>query len=112
MRRGAVLVSNDQPFFIDELKLIANQGQHSFNDQYDNMELNPRVSFRYSWDGSTWSDYEDAYLGKIGQYEYDTSLFGLGFGSFFTIEISTTENIPFSIQNVLINWTPTPMMRY
>ena len=112
LRRGAVLTSNDQPFYIDEMKLIANQGQHSFNDQYDNMELNPRVSFRYSWDGATWSDYEDAYLGKIGMYEYDTSLFGLGFGSFFTIEISTTENIPFSIQNVLINWTPTSMMRY
>lgn len=112
LRRGSVLTSNDQPFYIDELKLIANQGQHSYDNHYDNVELNPRVSFRYSWDGSTWSDYEDAYLGKIGEYRYDTSVFGLGFGTFFTVEISTSEPIPFCIENALINWTPTSIMRY
>jgi len=117
LRRGAVLTSDAMPFFIDELKLIANQGQHSFQDQnklkWDHFkDFNPRVSFRYSWDGSTFSDYEDAYLGKVGEYYYDTSIFGLGFGTFFTLEISTTENIPLAIENVLISWSPTSMMRY
>ena len=106
MRRGGVLTSNDQPFYIDDMRLIINNGQHSFNDQYDNLELNPRVSIRYSWDGSTWSDYEDAYMGKIGRYDYETNIYGCGMGRYFTLEISTTENIPMSIENLQISWSP------
>lgn len=106
MRRGGVLTSNDCPFYIDNLRLIVNNGQHSFNDQYDNMEANPRVSIRYSWDGATWSDYEDAYLGKIGRYDYETNFYGCGMGRFFTLEVSTTENIPMSLENLQISWSP------
>jgi hypothetical protein len=105
MRRGGVLTSNDCPFYIDNIRLITNNGQHSFNDQYTNLELNPRVSFRYSWDGSTWSDYADTYMGKIGQYDYETNLYGCGMGRFFTLEISTTEPIPMSIENLQISWS-------
>ena len=104
MRRGGVLTSTDCPFFIDAAELILNNGQHSFNDQYINLELNPRVSIRYSWDGSTWSDYEDYDMGKIGQYEYSTTAWQLGCGKYFTLEISTTESIPFAIENLKIQW--------
>lgn len=104
MRRGGVLTNTDCPFFIDAAELIVNNGQHSFNNQYDNMELNPRVSVRYTWDGGNWSDYEDAYLGKIGQYDYSTTFWQLGYGKYFTLEISTTENIPFAIENLKIQW--------
>jgi hypothetical protein len=104
MRRGGVLTSTDCPFFIDAAELIVNNGQHSFNNQYDNIELNPRVSVRYTWDGGNWSDYEDAYLGKIGQYDYSTTFWQLGYGKYFTLEISTTENIPFAIENLKIQW--------
>lgn len=106
LRRGGVLTSNNQPFYIDCLRLITNNGQHSFNDQYTNLELNPRISFRYSWDGATWSDYEDAYAGKIGQYDYETNIYGCGMGRFFTLEISSTENIPMAIENLQISWSP------
>lgn len=106
MRRGGVLTSNNQPFYIDDMRLVINNGQHSFDDHYDNMEANPRVSVRYSWDGSTWSDYEDAYMGKIGQYDYETNIYGCGMGRFFTLEISTTENIPMAIENLQISWSP------
>ena len=106
MRRGGVLTSTDCPFFIDSAELIVNNGQHSFNDQYDNLELNPRVSIRYSWDGSTFSDYEDYYLGKIGRYDYSTTAWHLGCGKYFTLEISTTEPIPFAIENLKIAWCP------
>lgn len=106
VRRGGVLTSNDTPFYIDWLRLITNNGQHSFNDQYTNLEMNPRISFRYSWDGSTWSDYEDAYAGKIGQYDYETNVYGCGMGRFFTLEVSTTEEIPFAIENLQISWSP------
>lgn len=106
LRKGGVLTSNDQPFYIDEIELIVNNGQHSFDNHYDNMELNPRVSIRNSWDGMLFSDYEDAYLGKIGVYDWVTSFYNMGMGKFFTLEISTTENIPFSIENLKISWQP------
>lgn len=106
MRRGGVLTSDDRPFYIDSAELVVNNGQHSFNDQYDNLELNPRISIRYSWDGSTWSDYEDYYLGKIGRYDYSTTIWQLGFGKYFTLEISTTEPVPFAIENLKIAYSP------
>jgi len=106
MRRGGVLTSNDCPFYIDSAELIVNNGQHSFNDQYDNLELNPRVSIRYSWDGSTFSDYEDYYLGKIGRYDYSTTVWGLGMGKYFTLEISSTESVPLSIENLKVAFSP------
>ena len=110
LRRGGVLTTNNCPFYIDNLRLITNNGQHSYNDQYDNKELNPRISFRYSWDGATWSDYEDAYFGKIGEYTYETNIYGCGLGRYFTLEVSTTEPIPLSIQNLQIKFSPSSLM--
>ena len=109
LRRGGVLVSDDQPFYIDSAELICNQGQHSFNDSYTNLELNPRVSIRYSWDGSTWSDYEDYYLGKIGNYDYSTTIWHCGMGKYFTLEVSTTEKIPFCLENLKVSFSPTSL---
>ena len=107
LRRGSVLTANNCPFYIDSAQLIVNNGQHSFNDQYTNKELNPRVSIRYTWDGATWSDYEDYFLGKIGQYDYNTTIWHCGMGSYFTLEISTTEPIPFSIEMLKVSFSPT-----
>lgn len=107
MRRGAVLTSNDRPFYIDSAEIICNNGQLSFDNHYDNIEMNPRISIRYSWDGSTFSDYEDYYMGKLGRYDYSTTIWQLGMGSYFTVEISTTEAIPFSIQNLKVAYSPT-----
>lgn len=106
LRRGSVLTSDDCPFFIDSAQIITNNGQHSFDDHYDNMELNPRIQIRYTWDGGNWSDYEDYYAGKIGQYDYSTTIWQLGLGSFFTLEISTTEAVPFAIENLKIQFEP------
>lgn len=109
MRRGGVITSNGQPFYIDMMRLVTNNGQLSFDNHYDNIELNPRVSFRYTWDGGDFSDYEDAMTGKLGRYDYETIIYGCGFGRYFTLEISTTEQIPFSVQNLEIKFTPTSM---
>lgn len=106
MRRGGVLTSADCPFYIDSAELIVNNGQQSFDNHYDNLELNPRVSIRYSWDGSTFSDYEDYYMGKIGRYDWSTTVWHLGMGKYFTLEISTTEPIPFAIENLKIAFSP------
>lgn len=106
VRRGGVLTSNDCPFYIDMAEIVVNNGQHSFNDQYTNLEMNPRLSIRYSWDGSTWSDYEDYYLGKIGSYDYSTTVYQLGMGKYFTLEISSTEPIPMAIENLKVSFSP------
>ena len=117
MRRGGVLTSNDQPFFIDSLELVCNQGQHDtrFFNLVDGAvsqpsdDVNPRVSIRYSWDGGNFSDYEDYYLGKVGDYQWNTVAWHLGFGKFFTLEVSTTEKIPFAIENLKVGWSPSAM---
>ena len=117
MRRGGVLTSNDQPFFIDSLELICNQGQQQ--TKLSNLvtgaieqppsDLNPKIVVRYTWDGGDWSDYEDYYLGKVGNYQYNTVMWHLGFGSYFTLEVSTTEPIPFCIENLKIGWQQSGM---
>lgn len=113
MRRGGVLTSNDQPFFIDSLEVICNQGQQTTAMSSlvtgqpvvpETPGRNPRVSIRYSWDGATWSDYEDCYLGPLGVYTWGTVLWQLGMGRFFTLEISTTEPVPFAIENLKVAW--------
>lgn len=119
LRRGGVLTSNDQPFYIDAIELVCNQGQHS--NKFANLvtgaleqpvdgDNNPRVSIRYSWDGGNFSDYEDYYLGKVGQYNWETVAYDLGLGKYFTLEISTTEEIPFAIENLKVTWAPSAMM--
>jgi hypothetical protein len=117
MRRGGVLTSNDQPFFIDSLELICNQGQQQTKlsnlvtgaIEQPQTDLNPKIVVRYSWDGGDWSDYEDYYLGKVGNYQYNTVMWHLGFGSYFTLEVSTTEPIPFCIENCKIAWQQSGM---
>lgn len=109
MRRGSVLTSNDQPFYIDSAEIICNNGQLSFDNHYDNIEMNPRISIRYSWDGATFSDYEDYYMGKLGRYDYSTVIWQLGMGSYFTLEVSTTEPIPFAIENLKVAYSLTSM---
>ena len=118
MRRGGVMVNDCSPFFIDAVELVCNQGQQSTTfaniatgalEQPVDGELNPRVAVRYSWDGATFSDYEDCYLGRVGNYEWTTTLWQLGFGKYFTIEISTTEKIPFAIENLKVEWSPSSM---
>ena len=117
MRRGGVMISNDCPFFVDSVELICNQGQQS--TKFANLvtgtldqpptDINPRIAVRYSWDGATFSDYEDYYLGNVGQYEWSTVMWHLGYGKYLTLEISTTEKIPFSIQNLKVAWNPSGM---
>ena len=109
MRRGGMVTFENRPFYIDQLRLVTNNGQHSYDSRYTDMELNPRISFRYSWDGAEFSDYEDAMGGKIGRYDYETNIYGCGMGRYFTLEISTTENIPFAIENLQVSWSPTSL---
>ena len=116
LRRGGVLTSTDQPFYIDSAEIICNNGQQS-SDLYNLVDgkakaqpdagLNPRIQIRYSWDGATFSDYEDYFLGRVGNYDWSTTAWSLGCGKFFTLEISTSEKVPFCIQSLKIAFSPT-----
>jgi len=113
MRRGGCITSNDQPFFVDSAEIVVNNGQQQgdlFNlidgelKQPGDTDLNPRISVRYSWDGGNWSDYEDYYLGKIGEYAWSTVIWEMGMGRYLTVEVSTSEKIPFCIQQFKMAW--------
>lgn len=114
LRRGGVMTSNDQQFYIDSAEIVCNNGQH--DTRFANLatgamdqpvdDVNPRIQIRYSWDGATFSDYEDYYLGHVGAYEWQTIVWHLGLGRYFTLEISTTEKIPFAIENLKVAWSP------
>ena len=45
----------------------------------------------------------------VGDYEWETTVYGCGLGMFFTLVISTTEKIPFCIENLKVSWTPSSM---
>lgn len=116
LRRGGVLTNTDCPFYIDSAEIVCNNGQQDtdlFNlvdgkaKTQPDTELNPRIQIRYSWDGATFSDYEDYYLGRVGNYDWSTTAWHLGCGRFFTLEISTTEKVPFCIQSLKIAFSPT-----
>jgi hypothetical protein len=55
---------------------------------------------RWSFDGATFSDMETAPMGKIGQYDYETIFYNLGYGRYLTIELSCTENCPFTLMGI------------
>jgi hypothetical protein len=118
LRRGGCVTSNGCPFYVDCIELVCNNGQHTL-DLFNLMDgtpkkpnngqedINPRVAIRYSWDGAEFSDYEDVFLGKQGAYDWSTMLWHLGLGKYFTLEISTTERIPFCIENLKVEFSPT-----
>ena len=112
MRRGGVITNSHQPFYIDAIDIIVNNGQVGYPVIPGNflsqtgIEGNPRISIRYTWDGATWSDYGDTYLGKVGNYDWTATFWHLGMGKYFTLEISTTEKIPLSIESLNIQYEP------
>lgn len=90
-RIGGVIYNDYSPFFIDSLRLVVNNGQIS------SPEASPQVAIRYSWDGTSWSEYELGCIGRIGQYDYNTDFWKLGMGSLFSVEIVCTDDMDFTI---------------
>lgn len=94
-------MTDGTPFYIDSLDIIMNNGQSG-----DYIVDNPRINVRYSWDGATYSDMEEYNFGQLGKYDYVTTVWQCGLGKYFTLEVSTTEEIPLVIENLKINYSP------
>lgn len=91
-RRGGVISADFGPWYCDALKLILNSGQ------VKDINLDPKVSMRYSWDGgTTWSNQWIGSIGRQGMYSWLVQWDNMGMGEELTIEISSTDNWPMSI---------------
>lgn len=93
-RVGGVIYSDHLNFVCDWVQVVTNNGQ------VDTVSTDSLVSMRWTFDGSTFSDKETAPLGKIGQYDYETMFYNLGYGRYLTIELSCTENCPFTLMGI------------
>jgi len=99
-RVSGAIIDGWTPFYCDSLKLITNNGQVPTPD------VNPRISLRYSWDGSTWLDQEIGTVGEIGRYEWITQWWNLGMGSVLMLEFSSSDPWNFSIIDAKIQGEP------
>lgn len=98
LRRGGIVQSNHQHFFIDSIEVLTNNGQYRY------IPKGPaQMMMRYSVDGSTWSDHEVVDIGAVGEYDYDCIFYDFGMAKEFTVELSSTDNIPFALYAIKID---------
>lgn len=95
-RRSGVMLMDYSPFYCNDLKLICNNGDVPVPD------LNPKITLRWSWDGSTWSDQEVGLIGTQGRYDWISEWWTLGYGSMLTVEITCSDPMNFCILNAKI----------
>lgn len=93
-RVGGVIFSDHLNFACDWVQLVTNNGQNS------NILEDAMCCMRWSFDGATFSDLETAPMGKVGEYQYETIWYNLGFGRYLTLELSCTENCPFTLMGI------------
>lgn len=91
-RIGGMIYSNHNNFYIDVLTIEMNNGQTPKTNNEDNY-----ISMRYTADGIDWTDLEMLNVGRAGEYDYDCTFYSFGMAKHFSIELSTTYNIPFSL---------------
>jgi len=103
-RVSGAIIDGWSPFYCDNVKLILNNGQ------VPSVGMNPRVTLRYSWDGSTWYDQEIGTVGEIGRYEWLTEWWKLGMGSILMLEFSSSDPWDFSIIGAKIQGEVTSML--
>lgn len=100
LRAGGIVSADNLHFYLNNVELQMNNGQ------FDN--LNPDkealISMRFSADGASYSDYEVVSIGKQGEYDYDAIWYNFGLCKFLTLEFSTTDDIPFSIYGLNMNY--------
>lgn len=96
-RTGGVIYSNHSNFYIDAITVEMNNGQYPATGNKDCY-----MSMRYTADGSDWSDLEIVNIGRAGDYDYDCVFYNLGVAKHFSIELSTTDNIPFSLYGLTL----------
>ena len=97
-RVGGIVSSDHKPFKVASVRLLTNNGDYK---KYVGKPA--RVSMRYSRNGTTWYSMAVRSLGRAGQYGYDTTFRNLGRAEHFSVEISSSDNIPFALYGIDID---------
>lgn len=102
LRRGGAIINGCTPFYVDNVIFLLSNG-------YGNRlqpEVRPKVMFRYSGNGTTFSNERIGHMGRQGEYNYMTVFPRCGrCTSVFNMELSCSENIDFTILKCAINET-------
>lgn len=102
IRRGGIISNNNRRFYIDAISLHLSDGQSKW-PELD--KANGHIGLSCSVDGATWSDKEIVEIGGQGEYDYDCIWYNFGIGKYFAIEISCSDNMPFAIYNMNIDYS-------
>ena len=103
-RVGGVIYSDYQPFYLNALHVMLNNGDIT------DPTIDPKVMMRFSVDGGDWSDMDIGSLGLIGQYGYCTTWWSLGFiRKMLMVEISCSDPCNFVIINAKVDADPCNM---
>lgn len=94
-RAGGIMSSDNKPFKIGSVKLITNNGDYKHV-----LDHSPKVSLRYSRDGSTWTMTSTYSLGNAGRYDYDTVFRNLGKARYLSVEVGTSDNVGFALYGI------------
>ncbi len=94
-RAGGIISSDNKPFKIGSIKLITNNG-----DYKNLVDHAPKVTLRYSRDGTTWTMSSTYSLGSAGRYDYDTVFRNLGKARYLAVEVGSSENIGFALYGI------------
>lgn len=99
-RAGGMLSSDHKVFKIGKLKILSNNGEYKLIK--DRPAL---VTLRYTKDGCNWETVGTHSLGSVGNYDYDLIFKNLGKAKYLTVEVGTSENIPFALYGMDISAT-------
>ena len=100
LRRGGAILNNYQPFYLDALKVVLSNGYASGE------EFQPSVMMRYSTDNVRYWNERIGYMGRRGQYDFETVFAKLGLASTFNVELSCSDDVPFDIIACTILYAP------
>ena len=100
IRRGGAILNNFTPFYLDAVKFVLSNGYAEGDD------FNPSVMFRYSTDDVRFWNERIGYMGRRGQYDYETVFLKLGLARTFNFELSCSDNVPFDIISCVITYAP------
>lgn len=101
IRRGGIISNDNKHFYINNIEFHMNNGQSAYPD----MNNEPmKIGLAYSVDGATWTDKETVEVGGQGEYDWDAIFYNLGLGKYFAVEVSCSDNCPFGLYNMTIQF--------
>lgn len=105
IRRGGIISNSNRNFYIDEISLQLSDGKATW-PEID--KPHGKIGLSYSVDGATWSGREIVEVGGQGEYDYDCTWYNFGIGKYFSLEIVCSDDMPFAIYGMNLNYSECP----